>query len=219
MKRTEDQCKRISEATKLAMQKVDKAKLASSKGKHWYMNLLTNEDGLFFDGDQPDGWIRGRYARGNQGINWGIPTFNALLKEYKEEYLTFEELCDVNSNAKDSFKMLSAKKILFDLKAGKCEACGKDMILHTEKPTKDTAVLHHCLIRKKDADSSYWNFSDLFESGHYKLLCFSCHASLHAKQLIHETNKEHMRKMSLIRKLKRGRTPLTQEEQTFLDTH
>jgi hypothetical protein len=166
MKRTKAQRQKISEATKEAMKNVPSEKMAVQKGKKWYKNIQTKEDGLFFE--CPEGWVPGRYARGYVG--------RFALNKKGSRQLTIEEL---KASSHGGERMLGAK-LEFGAKLDyKCQHCGKRTVLKSEKITKDSAVLHHCLISKKDNDPNYYNFDDLWEEGHYLFLCESCHQKLH----------------------------------------
>jgi hypothetical protein len=181
MQRTEEQRKRIAEATQQAMKHVNQDKLASNRGKHWYKDPNNLNDGLFLE--CPEGWVKGRYATGETGSNFGTIKNPPKKVPTKKECLSFDELRSDRwtADTHQELRMHSAKLLLIEKYNNKCQHCGKDLVLHDEKVSPDTAVLHHCLVEKKDGDQSYWKFDDIYEDGHYELLCFSCHRKLHGK--------------------------------------
>jgi hypothetical protein len=86
---------RISATTKLAMKNVPKEKLAVQKGKHWYKDPNSRECSTFFEGQQPTGWIRGRYPVGLMGINFGIVDNPPKKCSVREEIAKSVSNCEV----------------------------------------------------------------------------------------------------------------------------
>lgn len=56
----------VSSKTKETLSNINKGNNNPAFGKHWYKDPHSINCSLFYDGEQPDGWIKGKYASKNE---------------------------------------------------------------------------------------------------------------------------------------------------------
>lgn len=57
---------KVSVETKKHLSKINKGANNPSFGKHWFKNPNTTESKMFFNGEQPEGWVKGRHISENK---------------------------------------------------------------------------------------------------------------------------------------------------------